>query len=152
MTAILQTTFSNTFSFFMNDKYCILILLWLSFVPKGSINNISALVLVMAWRRTGDKPLPEQMVTHFTDSYMRHRRGGGGDDLSQSLHMGVRNDWNTQRHCGRMSKIIQMDWILLYLTMWNISYSNVPQIDLYKMSEQYIFCYNRRKTPVCVHD
>ena len=31
-------------------------------VPKGPISNIPALVLIMAWRRPGDKPLSEQMM------------------------------------------------------------------------------------------
>ena len=46
----------------------------LKFVPKGPIDNKSALVqvMVMAWHRTGDKPLPEPMRTQFTDAYMRH--------------------------------------------------------------------------------
>ena len=26
---------------------------------------------VMAWRQTGDKPLPEPMMTQFTDAYMQ---------------------------------------------------------------------------------
>ena len=39
-------------------------------VPKGPIDNKSALVPVLAWRRTGDKPLPEPMLTQFTDAYM----------------------------------------------------------------------------------
>ena len=34
----------------------------LKFVPKGPINNIPALVQIMAWRRPGDKPLPEPMM------------------------------------------------------------------------------------------
>ena len=34
----------------------------LKFVPKGQINNILALVQIMAWRRPGDKPLSEPMV------------------------------------------------------------------------------------------
>ena len=34
----------------------------LIFVPKGLINNIPALVLIMAWRRPGDKPLSEPML------------------------------------------------------------------------------------------
>ena len=38
----------------------------------GPIDNKAALVQVMAWRRTGDKPLPESMRTQFTDAYMRH--------------------------------------------------------------------------------
>ena len=32
-------------------------------VPKCPINNIPALVQIMAWRRTGDKPLSEPMMT-----------------------------------------------------------------------------------------
>ena len=34
----------------------------LKFVPKFRINNIPALVQIMAWRRSGDKPLSEPMV------------------------------------------------------------------------------------------
>ena len=37
---------------------------WISlkFVPEVWINNIPALVQIMAWRRPGDKPLFEQMI------------------------------------------------------------------------------------------
>ena len=34
----------------------------LKFVPKGPINNIPALVQIMAWRRPGDKPLFKPMM------------------------------------------------------------------------------------------
>ena len=34
----------------------------LKFVPRGPINNIPALVQIMAWRRPGDKPLSETMM------------------------------------------------------------------------------------------
>ena len=44
----------------------------MKFVSKGLINNIPALVQIMAWRRTGDKPLSEPMITQFNDAYMRH--------------------------------------------------------------------------------
>ena len=47
---------------FVNEKFCISIRISLKFVPKGPINNKSALVQVMAWRRTGDKPLPEPIL------------------------------------------------------------------------------------------
>ena len=40
---------------------------------RSPIDNKQALVQVMAWRRTGDKPLPESMLTWFTDAYMRHQ-------------------------------------------------------------------------------
>ena len=32
----------------------------------------SALVQLVAWHRTGEKPLPESMLTQFTDAYIRH--------------------------------------------------------------------------------
>ena len=44
----------------------------MKFVPKDLIDNKAALVQVMAWRRTGDKLLPEPMLMQFTDAYMRH--------------------------------------------------------------------------------
>ena len=44
----------------------------LQFVLRSSIDNKPALDKVMAWCRTGDKPLPEPMLIHITDAYMRH--------------------------------------------------------------------------------
>ena len=48
---------------------------WISlkFVPKVRINNIPALVQIVAWRRPGDKPLSEAMLYRFTDAYIRHQ-------------------------------------------------------------------------------
>ena len=57
---------------FLNENVWIPIKISLKFVPKGPINNIPALVQIMAWRRTGDKPLSEPMKTQFNDVYMRH--------------------------------------------------------------------------------
>ena len=56
----------------MNENVRIAIQILLKFVPKGPIDNKSALVQIMAWRREGNKPLPEPMVSHFTDAYMLH--------------------------------------------------------------------------------
>ena len=47
---------------FMNENLCISIRISLKFVPKGQIDDMSALVQVMAWRQTGDKPLTEPMI------------------------------------------------------------------------------------------
>ena len=57
---------------FLNDNDRILIEIALKFVPRSPINNQPILVQVMAWRRTGDKPLLEQMLTQFTDAHMSH--------------------------------------------------------------------------------
>ena len=44
---------------FLNENAWILINISLKFVPEGPINNIPALVQIMAWRWPGDKPLSE---------------------------------------------------------------------------------------------
>ena len=59
---------------FLNENDKILIRISLKFVPRSPIDNKPALVQVMAWRRIGDKPLSEPMLTQFTDAYMRHWR------------------------------------------------------------------------------
>ena len=51
-----------------NEKFCISIQISLKFIPRGPIDNKSAMVPVMARRRTGDKSLPEPMLTQFTDN------------------------------------------------------------------------------------
>ena len=47
---------------FFNKNVWISIKISLKFVPKDPINNIPALVQIMAWRRSGDKPLSEPMM------------------------------------------------------------------------------------------
>ena len=50
---------------FFNENVWILIKISLRFVPKAPINNIPALVQIMAWRRPGDKPLSEPMMVNL---------------------------------------------------------------------------------------
>ena len=54
----------------MNEKN----VFWVSlkFVPKGPIDNKLALVQLMVWRRAGDEPLQEPMLTRFAVVSMRH--------------------------------------------------------------------------------
>ena len=47
---------------FLNGNVRISIVISLKFVPKGPINNIPALVQIMAWRRPSYKPLSEPMM------------------------------------------------------------------------------------------
>ena len=69
MVAILA---DDNFKFiFLNKNDRIPIRISLKFVPISPTDNKPAwLVQVMAWRRTGDKPLPELMLTQFIDVYM----------------------------------------------------------------------------------
>ena len=55
----------------LNENVGNVIQMSLKFVPKGSIHNRSVLVKVMAWCRTGDKPLADSMLTQVTDAYMQ---------------------------------------------------------------------------------
>ena len=47
---------------FLNENEWILPRISLKFVPKVRINNIPALIQIMAWRRPGDKPFSEPMM------------------------------------------------------------------------------------------
>ena len=53
MDAVSQTTFSNAFSWMKMFEFRLKFTVIFS---KGPINNIPALVQIMAWRRPGDKP------------------------------------------------------------------------------------------------
>ena len=59
---------------FVNEKFFIMIKFSLKFVPKGQIDNNTALVEIMAWRRIGNKPLSEpyqcwpDSLTHISSS------------------------------------------------------------------------------------
>ena len=47
---------------FLNENDINPIQISLNVFPRSPINNKPALVQVMAWRRIGDKPLPEPMM------------------------------------------------------------------------------------------
>ena len=47
---------------FLNENAWISLKISLKFIPKVRIDNIPALVQIMAWRRAGEKPLSEPMM------------------------------------------------------------------------------------------
>ena len=57
---------ANFKCFSLNENGWILIKISLKFVPKGPINNIPALVQIMAWRRPGAEPLSEAMMVSLS--------------------------------------------------------------------------------------
>ena len=57
--------------FFANENIWISIKMSLMSVHQGPINNIPALVQIMAWCLPGDKPLSEPMLTQFTEGDLR---------------------------------------------------------------------------------
>ena len=63
MDAISQTPFSNAFSWMKMFEFR-LKFHW-SFFPRVQLNNIPAMVQIMAWRRPDDKPLYEPMMVNL---------------------------------------------------------------------------------------
>ena len=57
---------------FLNKNYRILIQISLKLVARIPNYNKPALVQVMAWHWTGDKPLPVPMMIQFSYAYMQH--------------------------------------------------------------------------------
>ena len=67
---------------FLNENIRISIEISLKFVPRGPINNIPALSQIMAWRRSGDKPLSERCLV-----YWRIYASLGPDELTENWCM-----------------------------------------------------------------
>ena len=67
MAISLQTTYSTSFSFMTMDVF------WFKFHTYLSpVKDKPSLVYIMAWCRTGVKPLSEARMALFYDTYMRH--------------------------------------------------------------------------------
>ena len=77
----------------------------LKFVSRSPIKNIPALVQVMAWHQTGNKPFPESMLTHICGT-----TGGGELNTScsfrgllypfqQKCRYGIDNDFTVLSFC-----------------------------------------------------
>ena len=93
---------------FLNEDVWISHKISLKFVPEVGINNIPALVQIMAWCRPGTKPLSEPMKACFTDAYLPH---------SASM------SWlSSPRICQtqhEMSQLIEDEWCICIYTLVN---------------------------------
>ena len=76
---------------FLNEDVWIMLKISLKFVPKVRINNIPALVQIMAWRRPGDKPLAEPMMV----SLLTHICVTRPQWVKINSSMGTWVNWNT---------------------------------------------------------
>ena len=107
----------------------------LIFVPKGQINNVPALVQIMAWRRPGDKPLSEPMM----DKIPTH--------ICVTRPQWVNSLWPSGDKCRSGSTLAQlMDccltapsqylnqcWLLISELLWH-TYDIVPRLPFCIMS------------------
>ena len=82
---------------FLNENVWISIKISLKFVPKGPINNIPALVQIMAWRRSGDKPLSEPMVVRLSTHICVTRPQWVANICHCSLTLALRMQWSVSK-------------------------------------------------------
>ena len=78
----------------MNEKLCILLRISWKFVSNRLIYNKPGLVHIMAWRRRGDKPLPEALLTQLTDAYAV--QGGESNNMNKTRSLRVCVDGSEQ--------------------------------------------------------
>ena len=67
----------------------------LQFVPRGPINNIPALVQIMAWRRSGDKPLSELIMVSLP-THICVTRAQWVNSFGRVMHICVSKNWFRQ--------------------------------------------------------
>ena len=89
---------------FSNENVKVLIKISLKFVPKGPINNIPALVQIMAWRWPGDKPLSESMMVSLLTHICITQPQWVKSDRSSS--------WVKDIYCDYLEKSNMAPWTL----------------------------------------
>ena len=109
---------------FMNKNIWILFNISLKFVPRFRINNISALVQIMAWCRPGDNPLSEQMRASLL--YHVYASLGRNELTALALSCSVWAVWLKLLYFSSISEIITthlwawMSNIIFHFCYWHI--------------------------------
>ena len=92
---------------FINKNCCILIKFSLKYVRKDPVDNNPALVQIMAWRRSGDKPLSE-LPTHICVTRPQWVKPG------MTMEVSLARMQYHPRQC-HVTNIMRIGWINTYL-------------------------------------
>ena len=87
----------------LNENIWILLRISLKFVPKVQIDNIPALVQIMAWRRPGDKPLSEPMMVNLLTHICVTR-----PQWVNYPAVEVEHGWVITHHCFTLMKLLNL--------------------------------------------
>ena len=112
-----------------SENVWILLKISLRFAPKGPINNIPALVQIMAWRWPGDKPLSKPMavglLTHMCitrPQWVKHRSEKNKNKYTMAIwpqHRTSHHKWDRVSVSIFRVKITVSEWDCdIYLTWW----------------------------------
>ena len=99
---------------FFNENVLISINFSLKFVPRCPINNIPALVQIMAWRRPGDKPLSEPMMVSLPTHICVTR--------PQWVNLVLRMSFLRNRLCIELLHIPSICHVAVFNTLWPRQY------------------------------
>ena len=94
--------FADGIIIFVKEKFCIFYSNFTAICFCGFSWEYGGLVQVMTWHRIGDKPLYAPMITHFTDTYMRHRVSVCPDSVRADSRF-VPSQWETALLCNDAS-------------------------------------------------
>ena len=102
---------------FLNENVWISIKISLKFVPKGPINNIPALVQIMAWRRPGDKPLSEPMMVNLpTHICVSRPQWVNWTAYSNNMRITIFGVWRYRIQLFIYPLHVHINYIALYIT------------------------------------
>ena len=119
---------------FLNENVRISIKISLKFVPKGPINNIPALIQIMAWRRPGDKPLSETVMV----SLLTH-------NIYASLGL---NELNNDLAPNKRQAIIRTNADLNHWSYMHISGTRGRWVNSYNLTAQILQHFHKILKPV----
>ena len=146
---------------FLNENVWIPIEISLKFVPKGPIDNIPALVQIMAWHRPCDNPLSEPMMvrlpTHICvtrpqwvkwlhiDGPYCHTGTAHIDSCSSAMWVWNRNIFRFSRSPPDMDKFKMMGFFVVRfvfqeITVWSVTLKYIHWIISVPYRRDYTFC------------
>ena len=109
---------------FLNENIWILLKISLKFVARVQINNIPALVQIIAWRRPGDKPLSEpMMVSLLTHICVTRPQSINTKELTEPVHQYHYCNYQQWYYCGPMSKL----WVHMMRNMGTLVQQNTAE-------------------------
>ena len=96
---------------FLNENVWIALKISLEYIPKIRINNIPALVQIMAWRRPGDKPLSEPMMVSLL-THICVNRPHWVQQINYGLQLSERHRWVICRKSAKMTHLFVSSMII----------------------------------------
>ena len=121
---------------FINENIRVSIKISLEFVPKSPINNIPALVQIMAWHRPGGKPLSESMMcvdywriyASLGPSELRINCISSSENISSKVLESCLLSWRNIAKCKYMLVPSQMSTTLQGLSQKQLASTKVKHI------------------------